>query len=80
MAIKKMRGIAVFDMEIDGDYEEVGKVEKALKEWAEKFIEDYSHVQQEKRIASLKIDGHQAALTDRRGTKTGPIDKIVFRN
>ena len=43
MAIKKMRGIAVFDMEIDGDYEEVGKVEKVLKGWAEKFIEEYSH-------------------------------------
>ena len=35
-----MRGIAVFDMEIDGDYSVVGEVEKALKDWAITFIKE----------------------------------------
>tara|TARA_Y100000385_G_C13061326_1_gene624537 strand:+ start:1247 stop:1480 length:234 start_codon:yes stop_codon:yes gene_type:complete len=77
MPVKKMRGVAVFDLEIEGDYQLVARIELALKEWAKSYIET---INQDLEVQPVKIVGHQAALTERRGSKTGPIDKIVFRS
>ena len=77
-SIKKMRGIAVFDMEIVGDYSVVAKIESSLKDWAAQFIKDNDNPHSG--ISGLKVVSHQAAMTDRRGDKTGPVEKIVFRN
>lgn len=75
MAVKKMRGITVFDFEIEGDYTKVAEVEKALKAFAAEFKANIT-----KDVNVKVIAPEQAALTDRRGDKTGPVEKIVFRN
>jgi len=72
---KKMRGIAVFDLEIDGDYSVVADIEKSLQQWA---MDWQKHHDNEK--GGIKVIAQQAALTDRRGSKTGPVEKIIFRN
>ena len=70
-----MRGIAVFDLEIDGDYSVVGEIEQSLKQWAMDWQTKHDNEK-----GGIKVIAHQAAMTDRRGNKTGPVDKIVFRN
>ena len=70
-----MRGIAVFDLEIDGSYTVVAELEKSLNQWA---MDWQSKHDDEK--GGIKVITMQAALQERRGSKTGPIDKIVFRN
>ena len=75
MAVKKMRGITVFDFEIEGDYTKVAEVEKALKAFAAELKANIT-----KDVNVKVIAPEQAALTDRRGDKTGPVEKIVFRN
>ena len=80
MPLKKMRGVIIYDIEIEGGYSAVGAVEKHLKAVAKGFANELEDVTKKHSIENVKVIHTQAALTDRRGQKTGPIDKIVFRN
>ena len=79
--MKKMRAIITLDLEIDGDFSLVGEVEQAVKGCCERLKENlvipYEYTEHEN---CVKITQTQAALTDRRGKETGPVEKMVFRN
>ncbi|MDA9159295.1 hypothetical protein N9O21_01915 [Rhodobacteraceae bacterium] len=74
---KKMRGVIVYDMEIDGDYSVVGDIETRLKKVAAEFS---ASVVKDTKGGEVRIIAHQAGMQDRRGDKTGPIENIIFRS
>lgn len=82
--IKKMRAVAVVDIEINGAYSTVSRIEKDFAEVIEKFSEkqkrydpDYSVPDEDE--DTVVITQVLSGMQDRRGEKTGPIDAIVFR-
>ena len=82
--IKKMRAVAIVDLEINGTYSTVSRIEKYFAEVIEKFSEkqkryDPDYSVPDKDEDTVVVTQVQSGMQDRRGEKTGPIDAIVFR-
>jgi|TARA_R100000995_G_scaffold28326_1_gene12425 hypothetical protein len=83
--MKKMRAVGIVDFEIHGDYSTVGKIEKEFAAFIKNFCTKVQNDPDESSAPDFAEDfviitQTQHGMQDRRGTKTGPIDSIVFRN
>lgn len=76
---KPLRGVIVYDIELDGGVSAAADFQKILSQYAESFM-DYLKKENPSLAEVVKFTQAQAEvpLQERRGS-TGPLDQIVFR-